>query len=451
MKTKTQIHDMTQGPLLRQMIVFTLPLVLANLLQTLYTLADLAVVGHFAGSEALAAVSVSGQVTIFFTLVGANFASGGQIYVAQLIGQKRRDELGEAIGTILSFILLCSLAVAALGIGLCRPALGWLNTPAEAFDEAADYLRICSLGLIFLFGYNAVCAVLRGMGESKAPTWFIAVSAVVNIIGDLLLVAVFGMGAAGAAIATAVSQAAAFALALWYLIRRSGGSGFTFRLSTLRICPDKLRVIVKLALPLVLMQISIHLSMLYISAYINSFGLAAASLSGVGNKLNSLMTMVSGAFGTAMATIVGQNIGAGQYDRIRRSLGVATAINLAVFLLFAALVLIFPEAVFRLFTDDEEVLSLAPHYLRIAVWSYLFFSLMSPPNGVISGVGNTMLNLGISILDGVVARVGLSLLLGRYYGMWGYFAGYCLAGAVSVILGWAYVLSGRWTRRKLLE
>ena len=114
MKNRTQIHDMTQGPLLRQMIVFTLPLVLANLLQTLYTLVDLAVVGHFAGSEALAAVSVSGQVTIFFTLVGTNFASGGQIYVAQLVGQKRREELGQAVGTILSFILLCSLAFAAL-------------------------------------------------------------------------------------------------------------------------------------------------------------------------------------------------------------------------------------------------------------------------------------------------------------------------------------------------
>ena len=451
MKNRTQIHDMTQGPLLRQMIVFTLPLVLANLLQTLYMLVDLAVVGHFAGSEALAAVSVSGQITIFFTLVGTNFASGGQIYVAQLVGQKRREELGQAVGTILSFILLCSLAFAALGIGLCRPALGWLNTPPEAFDAAADYMRICSVGLIFLFGYNAVCAVLRGMGESRAPTWFIAVSAAVNVAGDLLLVAGLGMGAAGAAIATAVSQAAAFALSLWYLIRRSGGSGFVFRLSSLRICADKLRVIVKLALPLVLMQVSIHLSMLYISSYINSFGLAAASLAGVGNKLNSLMTMVSSAFGTAMATIVGQNIGAGQFGRIRRSLGISTAINMAVFLLFAAVVLLFPQAVFGLFTDDAEVLSLAPHYLRIAVWSYLFFSLMSPPNGVISGVGNTMLNLGISILDGVAARVGLSLLLGRHYGMWGYFAGYCLAGAVSVILGWAYVLSGRWTKRKLLQ
>ena len=347
--------------------------------------------------------------------------------------------------------LRCSLAFAALGIGLCRPALGWLNTPPEAFDAAADYMRICSIGLIFLFGYNAVCAVLRGMGESRAPTWFIAVSAAVNVAGDLLLVAGLGMGAAGAAIATAVSQAAAFALSLWYLIRRSGGSGFVFRLSSLRICADKLRVIVKLALPLVLMQVSIHLSMLYISSYINSFGLAAASLAGVGNKLNSLMTMVSSAFGTAMATIVGQNIGAGQFGRIRRSLGISTAINMAVFLLFAAAVLLFPQAVFGLFTDDAEVLSLAPHYLRIAVWSYLFFSLMSPPNGVISGVGNTMLNLGISILDGVAARVGLSLLLGRHYGMWGYFAGYCLAGAVSVILGWAYVLSGRWTKRKLLQ
>lgn len=451
MKTKIQTQDLTQGPLGRQLIAFTLPLVLANLLQTLYTLVDLAVVGHFAGSGALAAVSVSGQITIFFTLVGTSFASGGQIYVAQLVGHQRRGELGAAIGTILSFVLLCSLVFAALGVGLCDTALGWLNTPAEALDDAADYLRICSVGLIFLFGYNAVCAALRGMGESKAPTWFIAVSAAVNVVGDLLLVAVFDMGAAGAAIATAVSQAAAFALSLWYLLRRSSPDTFEFKLRDLRIEGERLRVMVKLALPLVLMQVSIHLSMLYISAYINDFGTAAASLSGVGNKLNSVMTMVSGAFGTAMATVVGQNIGAGKIDRIRRSIRITTLINLAVFALIAVVVLVFPRAVFAIFTSDAEILDLAPQYLRIAVWSYLFFSLMSPSNGLINGVGNTMLNLGISIMDGVVARVGLSLLLGHIYGMWGYFAGYCLAGVVSVILGWLYVWSGKWTEHKLLK
>lgn len=152
-----------------------------------------------------------------------------------------------------------------------------------------------------------------------------------------------------------------------------------------------------------------------------------------------------------MATVVGQNIGAGKIDRIRRSMRITTLINLAVFALIAVVVLAFPRAVFGIFTDDEAVLELAPKYLRIAVWSYLFFSLMSPSNGLISGVGNTMLNLGISIMDGVVARVGLSLLLGNLYGMWGYFAGYCLAGVVSVILGWLYVWSGKWTKHQLLK
>lgn len=451
MKEKIQTKDLTHGPLFKQLIVFTLPLVLANLLQTLYTLVDLAVVGRFAGSEALAAVSVSGQITIFFTLIGTSFANGGQIYVAQLVGQGRKKELGAATGTLLSFVLLCSVVVAALGVGLCETALGWLNTPQEAFDGAADYLRICSVGLIFLFGYNAVCAVLRGMGESKAPTWFIAVSAAVNVVGDLVLVAVFDMGAAGAAWATAISQAAAFGVSLWYLLRRSGPDTFAFKLRDMRIQREKLGVIVKLALPLVLMQVSIHLSMLYISAFINDYGTAAASLAGVGNKLTSVMSMVSGAFGTAMATVVGQNIGAGRIDRIRRSIGMSTAVNLAFFVLIAVVVLVFPRSVFLLFTTDEAILSLAPQYLRIAVWSYLFFALMSTSNGMINGVGNTMLNLGISVMDGVVARIGLSLLLGRHFGMWGYFAGYCLAGGVSVILGWIYVWSGAWKKRKLLK
>lgn len=450
MKEKTLVRDMTQGKLFPLLISFTLPFMLANLLQTLYTVADLAIVGHCPHPEALAAVSVSGQVTIVLTLISAMVANGGQIYIAQLIGQKRREELGRAIGTFLSFSALLALVCTVLGIVLARPILQWMNTPAEALPAAVQYMSVCSAGMLFVFGYNSVCAVLRGMGESRAPTVFVAVTAAVNVLGDLLLVLVFDMGAFGAALATVVSQAAAFLAALIFLYRRRAEAGFDFSRAGFAIVPEKLRIMVKLSLPLVLMQLGLNISMLYVSSFINAFGVAAASVSGIGNKLYSVVNMVSSAFGSSMATVVGQNMGAGRHDRASRSLYLSTGINLVFFALISAVCLLAPRAVFGVFTSDESVLALARPYLRIAVWAYLAFALMQPGTGFINGVGHTTLNLSIGLLDGVLARIGLSVGLGALLGMWGYFWGYCLAGFVSVVLIWAYFFSGRWKKRKLL-
>ena len=450
MREKTLVRDMTVGKLFPLLISFTIPFMLANLLQTLYTVADLAIVGHCPQEGALAAVSISGQVTILLTLISNSIANGGQIYVAQLIGQKRRGELGEAIGTFFSFTAILAVAATAAGVGLARPVLRWMNTPAEALQPAVEYMSICSLGFLFVFGYNSVCAVLRGMGESKAPTVFVAITAGVNVALDLLLVLVFDMGAAGAAIATVLSQAAAFAASLVFLYRRREAAGFDFQKKSFAMKPDKLRVMVKLSLPLVIMQLGVNISMMYVNSYINAYGVAAASLAGIGNKLYSVVNMVSSAFGASMATIVGQNAGAGRYDRVRQSLLVATGINLVFFALVAAVSLLAPEAVFRVFTNDAQVLALAAPYLRIAIWAYLAFALMQPALGLINGVGFTAFNLAVGLLDGVLARIGLSMGLGAAYGMWGYFWGYCLAGMVSVVLSWAYFFSGRWKRRKLL-
>ncbi len=451
MKKHALVRDMTTGKLFPLLISFTIPFMLANLLQTLYTVADLAIVGHSGQSSALAAVSISGQVTILLTLLGGSIANGGQIYIAQLIGQKRKEDLNAAIGTFFSLTLILSLVAMLLGVLLAKPALRWMNTPPEALQAATEYLVVCSLGFVFVFGYNSVCAVLRGMGESRAPTVFVAITAAVNIALDLLLVLVFDFGALGAAVATVISQGTAFAASLVFLYRRRQEACFDFKKSSFAIRGDKLLVMVKLSLPLVTMQIAINVSMIYVTSFINSYGVAAASISGIGNKLYSIVNMVSSAFGAAMATVVGQNIGARRPDRVQRALFISIGINLSFFALVTAVSLLFPEEVFRVFTTEEDVLALAAQYMRIAIWAYLGFTLMQPMLGLINGVGNTPLNLVIGICDGVFARIGLSLGLGSVMGMWGYFWGYCLAGMVSVILGWIYFFSGRWKNRKLLS
>ncbi len=450
MKTNTIQRDMTTGALLPKMIAFTVPFILANLLQTLYTIADMAIVGHFGGTDALAAVSISGQVTILLTLIGTSITNGGQVYIAQLLGQGRKEDMNAAVGTFFSFTGLAGVLVAVVGVCLTPIILGWVNTPAEAMSSGVEYLAVCSGGMIFVFGYNAVCAILRGLGDSTSPTVFVAISAGINIVLDLVLVAGLQWGALGAAIATVISQMIAFLVSLAHLYRHREEAGFDFALRSFRMNRRDLGVLTKLGLPMVLMQMAINISMLYVSSYINHFGVAAASVSGIGNKMYSVVNIVSSASMAAMATIVGQNVGAGKPERATKALGISIGINLLFFALVAVVCLVWPRGVFGVFTGEEEVLAMAGRYLRIAIWAYLGFALMQPINGLIAGVGNSRLSMVIGILDGVFARIGLSLALGNSLGIWGYFWGYSLAGFVTVILGGVYFLSGRWKHRALL-
>lgn len=453
MQKDNMITDLTQGNLKRQIITFAVPFMLANALQTLYTLVDLIIVGQFVGSVGLSAISISGQITVLIMTVGNGLSNGAQIYISQLVGQKDSEGVSKTIGSTLTTVLLTGIIIGLAGIALAKPILTIINTPEESFKQATEYFMICCIGTVFVFGYNAVCSVLRGMGESKKPMLFIAVASVTNIVLDLLFVAVFKMESAGAAWATIISQAVSFIFALTFLYRRKEAFGFDFKMKSFAIDMKKFKVIIKLGIPLAAMQIFINISMIFCNSYINAYGVAASAVAGVGNKLYSLMGVVTGSFIATVATFVGQNMGAGNYDRIKKTVWYSWGFCTAFFVIVAFFALVFPTQIFRLFTSDAEVLEMAPRYLRISVWLYLSFAWMGPTLGLINGVGFTTLNLIIGILDSVVARIFLSLYLGitLNMGLWGFFWGSALAGFVSVILGAIYFWSGKWKSRSVLK
>ena len=213
----TLINDLTEGPLTKQMVLFSLPLVLGNLLHTLYNLVDMAIVGQFVGSEGLSAVATAGQITILLYCLGIGLSSGGQILIAQQVGARDRAGVRTTIGTSFTFTVILSLAVTALGIAFHQTMLRLLNTPAEAWNDAVEYMFWCCLGVPFTYLNGGLSALLRGMGDSKHPTYFVAAAAVANILLDLLFVAGLGMRAKGAAIATAIAQ-----------VPPSGGAGIRF-------------------------------------------------------------------------------------------------------------------------------------------------------------------------------------------------------------------------------
>ncbi len=453
MSDKTVIRDLTEGNVFRKLLVFSLPYMASNFFHTLYTLVDLAIVGRFTDSAGVSAIANAGNITMLLYAVGVGFGAGGGIYIAQLVGAKRYGDLQETIGTLTTFCLVCSLALLVLGTALAEPLMKLLNVPAEAFPYAVAYLRICCIGMPFTFCFGTFGDTLRGMGDSIHPLYILLFATVINIILDYVFVAIFGWGSSGAAWATVISQMFSFMFAFVFLYRRREQVHFDFKLRSFAIKKDKLAVAVRLSLPLITMSAAINISMLFVNSFVNAFGLIASAVTGIGSKMTGLGQIVTSAIQNATSAIVGQNMGAEKPERARKTVFAGWTICIIFFAFLAVLSLGFPEWLFSIFSNDPEVIAMGRSYMRIYVWMFLAFCLMAPTLGLINGVGNTVLNMVIALLDGVVARIALSLLLGRTMGMGleGFWLGNTLAGYVSVILAGLYFFCGKWKNRRLLK
>lgn len=446
------VNDLTQGPILKKLLLFALPFMGAHLLNTLYTLVDLAIIGKFLGSEALSAASNSGQITFMLYAIGIGLGGGGQVLISQLTGAGKRDEYQETIGTLLTFSILTAVVTTFIGIVFARPLLELIRTPGEALDQAVDYLICCAFGFIFCVGFQTFSAVLRGMGDSRTPFLISLVCAVMNMILDVVLVAIIPLGVAGAALATSISQFCSFVFAILYLYPRREQFGFDFKLRSFAMKAKKLVAILRLSVPLMISSICISLSLTFINSYVNPYGVVASAVNGVGSKLSSLMQVVTQAMQTATSAFVGQNVGARKPERAKKAVFWGLAIGVMFWVVVASVCLIWPRMVFGLFSNEAPVLDLAVDYLKITVWNFLAWAIMCPALGLMGGVGASGLQLVTSLLDGVVARIGLSLLFGitLAFGLRGFWIGSTLATYVTVILAWAYFLSGRWQKRNLV-
>lgn len=450
--TKTFINDLTEGSVAKKLLYFAFPFMLSNLLQTVYNLVDMSVVGHFMGSAGLSAVSVGGRLVELLTFLCTGFCTGGQILLSQQVGAKQKEGIQRTIGTLFTFTILGALVLGTLSIVFHRSLLTVLNTPEAAFDQAASYMVICNAGCIFIFGYNALCAILRGLGDSKRPLMFVAIASVVNLVLDLIFVVGFRMGAAGAAIATVISQGISFMSALIYLIVRRDAFGFTFSRKTLKMHGETLKTLLKLGVPLAFQTAAISISMLFVNSFINSYGEAASAVYGAGNKLQGIPSIITNGMSMANASMVGQNMAAGKPERVRQSVRTCFILNACMYGVFIVVCLVAPTVVFSLFTTEADVMALAPTYLRISCIGFAASIFNSSFNSVINGIGFTSLSMAIGLLDGVAARISFSLLFGIALGMGlnGFFLGHSLAIWVTALLSFCYYLSGHWERRKLV-
>lgn len=401
------------------------------------------------GSSGLSSVGIGGQLLNMFLCIGMGFSYGAQILISQQVGAKDRD-LQPTIGTLFTTELIASIIFGIFGIVFSDPLLHIMNTPEAAWADAKSYTIICCCGMIFIYGYNAVCAILWGMGESKLPMYFIAVASVVNLVLDILFVAGFHMRAAGAALATVIAQAISFFVAIVYLYRNRERFGFDFKLKSFALSKERLLPICKLGIPYIVQSLMITCSMMYVNSKVNAFGVTASAVDSIGNKLNSIVNIVIGAISVASATMIGQCFGARKLDRIRHCYRACLIICLIACGVLCSCYIVLSKQIFRLFSADADVIAMAPQYMRIASVWVLSICTMTAPYAVVDGVGNALLGLIISILDGVVARIGLCVLLGGAIGLDGYWWGNALAGFVTTLMAGVYYYSGLWKKRKLL-
>ena len=446
---KAIIQDLTVGSVPKKLIRFALPFMFSTLLQTAYSMVDMMVVGQFVGSKGLSAVSIASQLMWLTTALCMGFSNAGQIIISQLIGAGRRQDLKKTIGTVTTTIFAAAVVITILGFVLTEPILRALSTPEQSFREAANYLRIAFLGTAFTFGYNLVSAVLRGMGDSKHPLIFVAISAGANLILDLIAVALLHMGTAGAALATILGQGISLVISLRYLYGRREEIGFDFRLRSLKPDRPTLRKLVRLGIPFALQHAAISISMLFVTRFINTYGLTASSTFGTGTKIEQIPWIVVNGVMVACATMVGQNMGAGRQDRMKQTVRVSAFICAGTAAVFVALFLLIPRELYSLFTADPDVLDMAPMFMLALAISTPATTMMCPYQAFIEGIGNAALTMIIALLDGFVSRIAISLFLAYVcdLGLMGWFLGYGLAAYVNTILSVIYYYGGFWKKR----
>ncbi|MBR0459300.1 MAG: MATE family efflux transporter, partial [Victivallales bacterium] len=344
------ITDFTEGPLFWKLLRFAVPFMLSNAMQVAYSVVDMMVVGRYVGRDGLAAVALASRLFVLMTMLCNGFVSGGQVVVSQLIGSGERHRLNNTIGTLFTLTMGVALTVSVAGIVFCDPILHLMNAPAESFSRTRDYLLVCSAGLLFVYGYNMVSAVLRGMGDSRHPFEFIVIASVINIVLDVVFVAWFGWDVFGAALATILGQAFAFLYSLTFLYRNRVAFCFDFQFRSLRPEWRIQKSLFKLGVPFAARMAAVNISMMYVYALVGKAGPDALATFGTGITLDDTANKVCQGVMQALAAVVGQNYGARKFARVRQSVYYTWAISVGFYIVFGCAILFFTEPMFGLFT-----------------------------------------------------------------------------------------------------
>ena len=397
--------DFTQGSILKKLCRFMLPVLGALILQAAYGAVDLLVVGRFGSTSGLSSVSTGSQVLNLVTFVVTQLAMGVTVLIARYIGEKREKEIGAVLGGAAVVFTILAGCLFVLLVLFARPISVLMQAPQEALALTASYVRICGCGILFIVAYNVLSAVFRGLGDSRSPLLFVLVACLVNVAGDLVLVAGLHLDAAGAALATVLAQAVSVGCALAILRRKK--LPFTFRKSDMRL-NEQCRRFLAIGLPLALQEFLTQLSFLALCAFVNRLGLAASSGYGVASKIVSFVMLVPSALMQSMASFVAQNIGAGNVKRAKKSMFTGIAVGVAFGIVMFALVLRKGDVLAGLFSTDAEVVRRGFEYLRGFAPETIVTAVLFSMVGYFNGSNQTLWVMIQGLIQTLLVRLPLA-------------------------------------------
>jgi putative MATE family efflux protein len=436
------MQDLTKGKEGSLIFRFAVPMLIGNVFQQLYNIVDSLVVGNFLGKDALAAVGASFPVIFALISLIIGIATGTTIIIAQYFGAKDYKNIKRAIDTMYIFTFGASVIVSVAGIWFTEDIFRLLQLPEEIMPEAKSYLTVYLAGMIVFFGFNGTSAVLRGLGDSKTPLYFLILASLVNIGLDLLFILVFGWGVASVALATVISQGGAFVTAIIYLNRTHSIIHFSLRnwVFDKSIFIKSLRI----GLPSGFQHTFVALGMMALMAIVNTFGTNVIAAYSVAQRIDSLAMMFAMNFAMALTGFTGQNIGAGKYERVKTGLRATLVMGSLITLSVTVIVLFFGNHIMGFFTPDKSVIETGTRYLTIVSPFYITFTGMFIIGGVMRGAGDTIVPMFLTLFSLWVVRIPLAFFLSSTMGETGIWWAIPIGWLSGVILSYLYYLTGKW-------
>lgn len=430
-ETRRLSDDFTQGSILAKLVKFMIPILGALILQAMYGAVDMLVVGQFGTSAGISAVSTGSSIINLVTFVITSLTMGITVLIGRYLGEQNNDRIGNVIGGTICFFVIFTVAAMMLLLAGAPLFAGLLNAPAEAFDLTVRYVRICGGGIVFVVAYNVISGIFRGLGNSRLPLVFVAIACMVNIVGDLVFVAVFQMDVAGAALATILAQAVSVVLSL--LIIRRQQLPFQFSRKNIRF-NQEIPIFLQLGFPLALQEILTNISFLILCAIVNNISLEASSGYGIAQKVISFVMLIPSSLMQSMSAFVAQNVGAGKEDRARRAMFMGMALGAAIGVFVTVVSFFRGDIPASLFTPNEAYIMQAAEYLKgfsvEAVLTCVVFSYIGYFNGhgmslpvMLQGISASFLvrvplSYLFSILpDASLFRIGLAVPAASVYGI----------------------------------
>ncbi|MCU4177555.1 MATE family efflux transporter [Carboxylicivirga sp. N1Y90] len=442
------MKDLTVGNEAKVIFKFALPMVMGNLLQQLYHVVDSLIVGRFLGKEALAALGASAP--IFYALIAfiIGIGSGATIVISQYYGAKNLHKVKRAIDTIFIFLFVASIFITITGITYSEEIFRLLHVEEAVIPLATKYFNVFMMGMLAFFGFSATSSVLRGLGDSMTPLWFMLIATVINILLDIIFIVVFNWGIEGVAYATVIAQAGAFISGAIYLTHKHQLISFNFR--KYKFDKELFYQSVKIGLPTGFQQAFVALGIMALVRIVNNFDTDVLAAFSVASRIDALAAMPALNLASALSAFVGQNLGAKRIDRIKKGLRATLVMAWGISLTVTIGVILFGDHIMALFIQDENVIAHGTKYLVIVSSFYMIFSTMFVMHGVLRGAGDTLIPMFITLFSLWVIRIPFAIVLSDLFGVTGIWWAIPIGWTMGLVGSLIYYFTGRWKTKSIV-